>query len=176
MFASPKRLMLSGLCALFVMSSSNLMAQGTGTPPGDDDDDSPPHLSKATRIQLAGVREATRKYKDLDAALADGYADISVFVPHMGYHYLKAEILDDRFEADEPELLVYSVDPCSQKPRLVAVEYAVPLSLAKRAPKGFNGDADVWEVNEEFQLWTLHAWVWMHNPDGVFAALNPDVP
>ena len=31
-------------------------------------------------------------------------------------------------------------------------------------------------ANQTFQLWTLHAWVYEYNPDGVFAAFNPRVP
>ena len=61
-------------------------------------------------------------------------------------------------------------------PRLVAVEYAVPTSLAATAPEGFTGDSDHWHRNEEFSLWTLHAWVWYPNPDGVFSELNFRVP
>jgi hypothetical protein len=34
----------------------------------------------------------------------------------------------------------------------------------------------VWVVNTAFGLWTLHAWVFEHSPDGVFAGYNPRVP
>jgi hypothetical protein len=58
----------------------------------------------------------------------------------------------------------------------VAVEYAVPLDLALTSPEGFSGEDDVWDRNTTFGLWTLHAWVWRHNPDGVFAPMNPRMP
>ena len=58
----------------------------------------------------------------------------------------------------------------------IAVEYAVPLDLSKRAPAGFVGNADRWDANQTFQIWTLHAWVYEFNPDGVFAPMNPRVP
>ena len=67
---------------------------------------------------------------------------------------------------------MYADDPCGGKRRLVAVEYAVPLALSKRAPAGFMGRADQWDANQTFQLWTLHAWVYEFNPDGVFAPFN----
>jgi hypothetical protein len=73
-------------------------------------------------------------------------------------------------------LLVYQDDPCTGQRRLVAVEYAVPLSLATIAPGGFIGDADRWAVNNQFQLWTLHAWIWEYNTAGVFSGYNQDVP
>lgn len=130
----------------------------------------------AAILQLDTVRQAAARYLDVDQAVADGYVDIGVFFPNMGWHYLKGELLDDRFEATAPELLVYAEDPCGGRRRLVAVEYAIPLDLSKRAPSGFAGSADTWSVNSAFGLWTLHAWVYEYNPDGVFAPNNPRVP
>jgi hypothetical protein len=133
------------------------------------------HLSQETRRELERAWFATAKYNDIRAAIADGYADINVFVPHMGFHYLKSP-LDAEFNPERPELLVYAQDLCLGRMRLVAVEYAVPLNLSSSPPEGFTGDADVWHRNEQFGLWTLHAWIWLRNPDGVFTELNPRVP
>jgi hypothetical protein len=72
-------------------------------------------------------------------------------------------------------LLVYADDLCGGKRKLVAVEYAVPLSLSKRAPAGFVGRADEWDANQQFQLWTLHAWLFEFNDAGVFAPFNSRV-
>ena len=120
---------------------------------------------------LAAVRAATARYHRLDAALADGFTDIDVFIPGMGHHFLNADRLDATFDASEPELLVYTRDERGRM-RLVAVEYAVPTALAGSPPDGFAGDADAWDENTTFALWTLHAWVWLTNPEGVFAPLN----
>ncbi len=59
--------------------------------------------------------------------------------------------------------------------QLVGVEYAVPVDLDNPAPapEGFTGDTDVWVINEEISLRTLHAWIWLENPDGVFAPFSP---
>jgi hypothetical protein len=130
----------------------------------------------AVLVQLDSVRRATARFLDEQAAIDAGYVDISVFYPNMGHHYLKAELLDDQFELEEPELLVYADDPCSGVRRLVAVEYAVPLALVNDAPAGFLGLDDTWTVNQQFQLWTLHAWLFEYNPAGVFAAYNARVP
>jgi hypothetical protein len=130
----------------------------------------------ATLVELASVQRATARFLDLQTAIAEGYVDIGVFYPNMGHHYLKPELLDDKFELEKPELLVYADDPCSGSRRLVAVEYAVPLELADRAPAGFSGSDDTWTVNQQFQLWTLHAWLFEYNPAGVFAAHNVRVP
>jgi hypothetical protein len=120
---------------------------------------------------LAAARAATARFHRLDAALAAGYVDIDVYMPGMGHHYLNPTLLDSVFDPANPELLVFADAPGGR--RLVAVEYAVPLALSAAAPAGFHGDADVWDRNETFGLWTLHAWVWLDNPDGVFAAHNP---
>jgi hypothetical protein len=126
--------------------------------------------------ELASALRATAKYHNVMKAIDDGYVDINVFIPNMGFHYLKPAILDGTFEADKPELLVYSATR-NGRLRLVAVEYAVPIDLSPAAPpEGFTGHSDHWHRNEEFGLWTLHAWIWTPNPDGLFAEFNPKVP
>lgn len=124
--------------------------------------------------ELASVEAATDDFATVEAALAAGYADIDVVMQNMGHHYLNADLLDATFQVDRPEILVYAPDAGGTM-RLVAVEYAVPFSLAEVAPEGFTGDGDEWDSNETFELWTLHAWVHRDNPDGVFASHNPDV-
>ena len=121
--------------------------------------------------ELESVESATDQFATLDAALAAGYADIDVVMQNMGYHYLKESLLDADFQVDSPEILVYAPDAGGTM-RLVAVEYAVPLSLAEEPPAGFTGSDDEWDRNETFQLWTLHAWVHRDNPDGVFASTS----
>jgi hypothetical protein len=123
--------------------------------------------------ELARVRPATAAYQDVSRAEADGYVDIGLFVSGMGYHYVNFSLIDDTFDVENPEILVYSANPNGGL-RLVAVEYAVPDSFP--VPEGFFGDSDVWDDNLAFNLWTLHAWVWQGNPNGMFADLNPNVP
>jgi hypothetical protein len=55
--------------------------------------------------------------------------------------------------------------------KLVALEYAVPIDLSTNAPSGFTGNGDAWSVYQGV-LWTLHAWIWEYNPDGVFNPTN----
>lgn len=124
-------------------------------------------LEKATR--------ATARYRDVKNAIADGYKDIDVVLPNMGRHYLKEALLDGTFDAERPELLVYRDEPGSLS-TLVALEYAVPLKLTTTPPAGFTGDTDTWFADQRFQLWTLHAWVWKANPEGVFHSTNKQVP
>jgi hypothetical protein len=128
--------------------------------------------------QLAQVRRATSRYHDYRNALADNYQE-NIVLPNMGKHFLKDSLVDARFDAEHPELLVYA--PVDGRLVLVAVEYAVPQSLTATAPEGFEGDADEWTLfaptpDPDVKLWTLHAWIWRHNPDGMFNPTNKEVP
>lgn len=130
-------------------------------------------LGNQTMAELVLVRAATEKYKDIQKAIDDGYADISVVVPNMGHHYMKNTLSDGTFDISKPEILVYNKNH-QEKFDLVAAEYAVPIELTPdKAPEGFTGNGDVWDRNTGFGLWLLHAWVWHYNPDGVFNPTNP---
>lgn len=148
-----------------------------GSIPADAASDS--YLSPQTRRELAIARQATARYRNIENAIADGYVLTPFCFANMGCHYAKPETSDGGFDAEfdpaRPELLVYS-DFGNGRQRLVAVEYAVPLDLSADAPEGFTGCHDVWHKNEAVGLWTLHAWIWYSNPDGIFEAYNPRVP
>ena len=132
------------------------------------------HADNAVLLQqLARVRQATALYHDVSQAEAAGYVDIGLFVSGQGWHYLNSSLIDETFDLENPEILVYAPTPNGGR-RLVAVEYAVPDSFP--VPEGFFGDSDVWHDNLAFHLWTLHAWVWQGNPNGMFADTNPNVP
>ena len=125
--------------------------------------------------ELEKAKRATARYKDVDNALADGYTDIDVVLPNMGRHFLKEARLDATFDAERPELLVYREEKGGRL-TLVSLEYAVPLKLSEKAPEGFTGGRDGWFADQKFQLWTLHAWIWRDNPEGVFHSTNKQVP
>ena len=92
----------------------------------------------------------------------------------MGFHYGNTGLIDGAVSVDAPELLLYEPEQ-NGRLRLVAVEYIVPYTAHSR-------DADPpmlvgreFQRNDTFQLWGLHAWVWEHNPSGMFANWNPRV-
>jgi len=129
-------------------------------------------LSWQTTWELQQARAATAKYRNVENAIKDGYADIAVDVENMGHHFMKTSIVDGTFDIRQPEILVYNKDHDGNQV-LVAAEYAIPLTNPQ--PAGFTGSADVWDGNAGFQLWLLHAWVWAYNPSGVFNPTNPTV-
>ena len=148
----------------------------------DNDDKEPANvldqyttLTAKTKQELKAAQTATIRYKDINNATADGYADIAVVVQNMGFHYMKASLADTVFDMSKPEILVYNKNHEGQV-ELVAVEYAVPIALRpETAPEGFTGTADVWKRDTGFGLWLLHAWVHAYNPDGVFNPTNSSI-
>ena len=132
------------------------------------------NINPQAASELRQAMAATSKYQNIQNAYADGYADINVIKPNMGYHFMRAEITDSVFEFAKPELLVYNKKADSSF-QLVAIEYAVPFDLSENAPAGFTGDDDVWTHSDEFGLWLLHAWVYSYNPDGIFQPMNPEI-
>ena len=150
---------------LLVMAGTSALAFG------NDD------LSPATKKELAAARSATAKYHDIAQAEADGYTNTGVYIPGEGLHYANFSLFDTTFDPERPEALIYAPVAGEDRLELVAVEYLVPLALSANAPAGFTGNADVWKQDEEgFGLWEMRAWIWMHNPNGMFAETNPRVP
>lgn len=130
-------------------------------------------LSEQTVSELRLAKSATEKYRSLDVARADGYADINVVQQNMGFHYMKSTLVDSVFNPEKPEILVYNKQHDGSI-QLVAVEYAVPIPLTPtKAPEGFTGSSDAWTYSTTFNLWLLHAWVWEYNPQGIFNPTNP---
>ena len=138
-----------------------------------------------------------------ERALEDGFAPSrhcreSPGVGAMGYHYLnlpRASNLDVNHR--EPGLLLYEPQK-NGKVRVVGVEYFVPLlvmgpggpqlyfgaeppapgRILNPAPELFgrkfdgpmagHGPGEPWHYD-------MHAWLWRHNPGGMFAPYNPKV-
>lgn len=132
---------------------------------------------------LADVRSATAEFQDVSTAEDAGYVQISPFVPGMGYHYVNLGLLDGTVNPTEPEALVYVDNPAhDDKRRLAAVEYIVPYEVipsdasASELDDMFPGvEGDKWHKEDDIDSWTLHAWIWYPNPEGLFHSTNPRV-
>ena len=66
----------------------------------------------AVEQELDRLKAATAPLRTLAGAAAAGYTvQATDYYPHMGIHYLNPDLLDDRFEVERPEILVFaSVD------------------------------------------------------------------
>lgn len=133
-----------------------------------------------TEGQLDRLTQKMQRYHNFQVATAQKFEPVSPYVPNMGIHFGRADRFDGTFELDRPEILLYVPDGKGNM-IFVGVEYAVPLKYSPTPPEGFIGNKDHWEYNpfvapELGGSWTLHAWVILDNPNGVFAMHNPNVP
>jgi hypothetical protein len=142
-----------------------LISTGLATPSND--------LSAENLSDLARARKATARFHSVEQAEAEGYVNLNFCEEGEGCHWLKPSLLDGEFDPTQPEILLYLPDGDGW--RLVAVEYVVPLSHSPGvAPQGFTGNADLWrEDSEGVGLWECAAWIWLHNPNGMFEQHNP---
>lgn len=148
---------------------------------------------------VAGARAATASFHDLAAANAAGYsvevADLDGITciasssGAMGVHYLNPSLVPELFDpaaaaevdAATPELLVFGPGPNGQL-RLVALEYLTIKaswdSQHAAPPSLFGRTFDTTPAGNRYGLpdfYSLHAWVWAPNSDGMFAPFNPRV-
>jgi hypothetical protein len=150
--------------------------------------------------QLAAAKRATAKYRDIEVAKADGYFQVTQFIPGLGLHMVNLKIDNTVFDPAKPNLLLYQPTP-SGGLKLAGVAYQIA-HVDDTPPAGFAGGSDVWHFhtnlcflpggtvtiteteadckagNGFFQAqtaWLLHAWVWVKNPSGVFTEYNPRV-
>ncbi|MDN5780332.1 MAG: hypothetical protein L0H96_26020 [Humibacillus sp.] len=145
--------------------------------------------------KLAQVRKATAKFHRVDAAIAAGYelgwvngSAVRILTGcvsdptagAMGYHYFNAKLMaDNAVNTRQPEALVYAPTR-SGGLRLVAVEWVV--RSAQSNPPGVSEPPTVLGMKMHILVpppgpafYLLHAWLWKHNPSGMFADWNPKV-
>ena len=100
----------------------------------------------------------------------------------MGIHYVNGGLVGDpAVDAQKPEALVYEPEQ-NGRLRLVALEYVVIKSAwdatHSSPPSLFGQTFNLTLSPNRFGLpafYSLHAWIWKHNPAGMFSPWNPDV-
>jgi hypothetical protein len=97
----------------------------------------------------------------------------------MGIHYANGALLDGIIDPATPEALVYEPES-NGKLRLVAVEYIVTVGAwgPGPAPSLFGHEFELIQEPNRYGLpdfYELHAWLWKHNPSGMFEDWNPRV-
>ena len=141
---------------------------------------------------LAAARAATGAFHDLATARHAGYGILRdtagiacIDLPGtgaMGVHFVDGGAVGDpTIAANHPEAVVYEPQPDGRM-RLVAVEYVVIKAawdgLHADPPSLFGQEFMETPAGNRFGLpafYSLHAWVWQHNPAGTFEMWNPDV-
>lgn len=144
---------------------------------------------------LGAVQRATAKYHSIAVAEQNKYALLTdaagiacIDMPDMpgmgamGVHWADSALVGDpAIVAEKPEALVYAPDRDGTL-QLAAMEYVVIKSAwdatHKSAPKLFGHKFDLTGSPNRFGLpayYSLHVWVWKHNPAGTFEMWNPRV-
>jgi len=135
------------------------------------------------RVNLDQVRDVTEAYHKISSAQAAGYNLVPGLdycfnnpgVGGMGYHYINVALLDNEIDPLKPEAMVYAPLP-NGKLVLGAVEYIVPAAgwdaVHSQPPTLFG---QVFGLEKALGVYELHAWIWKHNPLGVFSEWNPKV-
>ena len=147
----------------------------------------------ADAAELAQVRAATARFHRVEEAVAAGYElgwvngsgtrIIAGCVAHptagaMGYHYFNKALMDDlAVDPLEPEVLVYASAPDGGL-ALVAVEWVA--RGPNTNPPGVTAPPSVLGMQMHILVpavgfYIEHAWIWRHNPAGMFADWNPEV-
>ena len=134
------------------------------------------------------VRRATARYRNINAALADGFVRGTPCVsgPNegaMGVHFVLPSRIDGVVDADEPEALIYEPLPGGAL-RLVGIEFIVIADAwAAEHPQGGTPAVEGHLTNYVGQpnryglpaFHELHVWAWEDNPNGNFADWNTRV-
>jgi hypothetical protein len=147
------------------------------------------HASRVKPSPLVDkVRAATRRYKNIDVALAEGWVPATPCVsgPNsgaMGVHYVLPDRVGDAvLSADVPEALIY--EPLTNgRLRLVGVEFIVLADVWNTANPDAQPALDGHLLNlvsepNRYRLpafYELHVWAWERNPNGNFADWNSQV-
>ena len=133
-------------------------------------------LGSEVDAAVVAMRQATDRYHRLEVALADTFVllhpcEVRPGEGAVGTVYVNfARLLDGVIDPSAPDALIYEPGPNGSE-KLVGVEFAV-LATGQNPPT-FLGN--VFQAEEEFGVFALHAWVWKANPEGMFAESNPRV-
>jgi hypothetical protein len=158
--------------------------------------EAPPHVMTMSAADqnsplVNKVHKATAQFRDINAALAAGFAQATPCVSGpdfgaMGVHFvLGSRITAGTLNATEPEALIYEPLPNGAF-RLVGVEFIILASVWQtQIPKGSAATPELEghlmnfvDAPNRFGLpafYELHVWAWEHNPVGSFADWNTQV-
>ena len=129
---------------------------------------------------ITALREATRPYHDVAAAVRSGYAaEVPACIVHehhgaMGYHHINRSYITRDLAVERPQFLLYERLPGGDY-RLNGVEFFSPYRLWPRDSTRPMFLGQQLKREDTFQYWYLHVWAWRENPEGMFADFNPVV-
>lgn len=131
---------------------------------------------------VARLRQASVRFRDIQVAIDEGYVQASPCLPGFGVVFRNLTLFDGVVDPEHPELLLYEPQKNGDM-RLGAVEMiilAIPWDAIHSGPPTYAGQEfedrrAPGSAGPPFPNYALHAWVWQHNPDGLFTPYNPRI-
>jgi hypothetical protein len=136
---------------------------------------------------VRAVRDSTRRYKDVNLAMSEGYQLMFGCVSGpddgaMGLHYVNMElVLDPALDPRKPEIVIYEPTPNGGR-RLIGADFLV---FAEAWHANNPGTPELGgqlmhliEAPNRYGLpafYTLHVWAWKPNRTGAFVNWHSDV-
>ena len=143
--------------------------------------------SNSNGALLKIVRDATARFKDVNTAIAEGYALQFGCVTGsdsgaMGLHYVNGDLVNSGvLDPTRPQIVIYEPLPDGSV-KLIGADYLV---IAETWNKTHSGPPEMmgqlfhlFDAPNRFGLpafYTLHVWAWKDNPNGAFVNWHPDV-
>jgi hypothetical protein len=161
---------------------------GTTLLAGDQDPGHADHAQAAPAKLVQLVRDATKRFVDVNAATAAGYQPFLGCVSGpdhgaMGNHYVNGALVGDGvLNASQPEVLIY--EPSNGGLQLVGVEFVVIAQTwfanpSHTTPPVLEGQTFLFvDSPNRYGLpahYELHVWAWRDNPNGAFVDWNNKV-
>lgn len=141
------------------------------------------HTAELARV----VREATRRFRDVDVAKAEGYQLMFGCVSGpddgaMGLHYVNLQLVGDpALDPRRPEIVIYEPSPNGGR-RLIGADFLVFAeawhATNTNTPELMGQLMHLIESPNRYGLpafYTLHVWAWKPNSNGAFVNWHPDV-
>jgi hypothetical protein len=161
-----------------------------------------PALCDQLRGELDQARDTALEYPTVADVTKAGWVRVTPYVPGIAAHYMNFGLVDDKFEIDKPEMILY--DGSEPDSKVIGLSYYTRLDGNQAPTQGFTGPNDLTHrhfglcVNgtgvvgdstttdaeckrlggskvSGFDGWMMHAWVvpGCESPWGVFSAVNP---
>lgn len=168
--------MLRTVLAMLAAIAVNGCATGDGSTSTDGAFESGA-LDASAQRDVARLRAATAKFRDIRVAEANGYANSGLpCIEGQYFHWLNPSLLGNH-DVTKPAALMYAPTEDGGM-RLIAVEWITPISSPTQAAdtlfgQTFHGPEHVDGV--PFDFFGLHVWAWLENRTGLFSDTNPRV-
>jgi hypothetical protein len=173
--------------ALMSVCPARVMAQGDHSHASATQTEATQELQNKSAALVKIVRDSTERFKDVNVAIAEGYAlqfgcvsgDAS---GAMGLHYVNANLVGaGLLDATRPQIVIYEA-AAGGGLKLIGADYlliADAWNAKHSGPPELMGQLfHLFESPNRFGLptfYTLHVWAWKDNPNGAFVNWHPNV-